>query len=78
MSHYPSPAIAQYRADLASARPCILQGFSFGRLEGYCRKDSAQGNYIAFSHCGQVSIRINAATVARKYESCNVAEFYYE
>jgi hypothetical protein len=76
MSHYPSPSIAQYRADLATARPCILEGY-LGRLEGYCRKDSKQSNFIAFSHCGQVSIRINAATVARKYENCNVAEFYY-
>lgn len=64
--HNPSPAIAAFRADLATARPCRLEGFTHGALDGYCRRDSVQGGFLALSHCGRVSIRISAATAARK------------
>ena len=72
------PEIAQYRADLASARPCRLEGYTHGQLDGYVRRDSACGGYVAKSHCGKVSIRLSAATVARKYDGESVPSIYYE
>ena len=57
-------------------RACLLEGWTHGTLSGFTSQD-AQG-FFARSNCGKVSIRLSAATVARKYDGESCPSIYYE
>lgn len=71
-----SRAIANGSEPVIERRACRLEGYSQGHLDGYTSQDS-QG-FFARSHCGKVSIRLSAATVARKYDGESCPSIFYE